>query len=84
MGLKSPGRRIFEILGRSGRRCFFDILGDRKKSAQSPEKSRKIGPKGQQTQKMSRPGGMRGASGEVRRGLEPLWVRQESGQEFET
>ena len=36
---KSPGRRIFEILGRSGRRCFFDVFGDWKKSAQNPEKS---------------------------------------------
>ena len=31
-----------------------------------------------------RPGGMRGAAREVRRGLEPLRVRQESGQEFKT
>ena len=37
---------------------------------------------GAKTTKMARPGGMRGASGEVRRGLEPLRVRQESGQEF--
>ena len=39
---------------------------------------------GAKTPKMARPGGMRGASGEVRRGLEPLRVRQESGQEFKT
>ena len=30
---------------------------------------------------VGRPGGMRGASGEVRRGLEPLRVRQDPGQE---
>ena len=39
---------------------------------------------GAKTSKMARPGGMRGASGEVRRGLEPLRVRQESGQELKT
>ena len=75
---KSSGRRIFEILGRSGRRCFIDVFGDRKKSAQNPEKSA-----GGATKRISglffgRPGGMCGAAGEVRRGSEPLRARQGS------
>jgi len=51
----------------------------------------KVGPKSGKIRKKASegrwaywPGGMRGASGEVRRGLEPLRVRQESGQEFKT
>ena len=65
----SPGPRIFEILARSGRRCFLNVFGNRKKSAQNLEKSA-----GGATKKVSglivgRPGGMRGAAGEVRRGL---------------
>ena len=40
---KSPGRQIFKILGRSGRRCFFGVFGDPKKSAQNPEKSDTLG-----------------------------------------
>ena len=40
---KSPRRQIFEILWRSGRRCFFDVFGDRKKSAQNPEKFDTLG-----------------------------------------
>ena len=80
---KSPGRRIFKILERSGRRCFFDVFGDQKKSAQNLEKSGKKPARGAKTTKIARPGGMREASGEVRRGLEPLRVRQES-QEFKT
>ena len=39
---KSSRRRIFEIFGRSGRRCFFNVFWDRKKSAQNPEKSLKM------------------------------------------
>ena len=65
---KSRGRRIFEILERSGRRCFFDVFWDRKKSAQNQKNPTPWARKGQQTCKMGRPGGMRGATGEVRRG----------------
>ena len=36
---KSPERRIFEILGRFRRRCFFDVFWDQKKSAPILEKS---------------------------------------------
>jgi hypothetical protein len=65
---KSPGGRIFEILGRFGRRCFFDDFWDRKKSAQNQKNPTPWARKGQQTCKMGRPGGMCGATGEVRRG----------------
>ena len=33
---------------------------------------------------LGRPGGMRGAAGEVRRGLEPFRARQDPGQESKT
>ncbi len=66
---KTVPRSFFEILERSGRMCFFDVSGDRKRSAQNPILWAETGAK---TIKIARPGGMRGASGEVRRGLEPL------------
>jgi len=68
---KSPGRWIFEILGRSGRRRFFNVFWDRKKSAQNPEKSAGGDKKKKSGLFWGRPGGMRGAAREVRRGPPP-------------
>ena len=65
---KSPGRRIFEILGRSGRRCFFDVFGDNKKSAKILKNPTLWFQRGVRVVISGRPGGMRGATGEVRRG----------------
>jgi hypothetical protein len=46
--LWAPRGPIFEILWRSGRKCFFDVFWDRKKSAQNPEKSDTLGQDGRQ------------------------------------
>jgi hypothetical protein len=59
---------IFEIFGRSGRRCFSKVFGNpknRRKIWKNPEKKKQGGA---DPGKITRPGGMRGASGEVRRG----------------
>jgi hypothetical protein len=47
---------------------FVDGFWDRKKSAQNPEKSKKMIQKEIDPPKIALPGGMRGASGEARRG----------------
>ena len=74
--------RFWGVLGGGVFSTFFGTGKSRPKIRKNPEKKQPA--RGQQTRKMGRPGGMRGASGEVRRGLEPLRVRQESGQESKT
>ena len=75
-----PDARFLRFWNVLGGGVFSTFLG----TGKSRPKIRKNRSKGTQTRKMGRPGGMRGASGEVRRGLEPLRVRQESGQESKT
>jgi len=65
---QSPQNRIFDIFGSSGRRCFFKVFGNKKnrpKIQTNPEKNQRGGTS---PTTIARPGGMRGASGEVRRG----------------
>ena len=73
--------RFWSVLGGGVFSTFFETGKSRPKIRKNPEKSQRGGA---WTTKIARPGGMCGASGEVRRGLEPLRVRQESGQEFKT
>ena len=73
--------RFGSVLGGGVFSTFFETGKSRPKIRKNPEKSQRGGAK---TPKMGRPGGMRGAAREVRRGLEPLRVRQESGQESKT
>jgi hypothetical protein len=62
----------------------FSRFLETKKIDPKSEQIRKKHRGGTVTSKIARPGGMRGASREVRSGVEPLRVRQESGQEFKT
>ena len=73
--------RFWSVLGGGVFSTFFETGKSRPKIRKNPILWAETGAK---TTKMARPGGMRGASGEVRRGLEPPWVRQESGQESKT
>ena len=73
--------RFWSVLGGGVFSTFFGTGKSRPKIWKNPILWAETGAK---TTKIARPGGMRGASGEVRRGLEPLRVRQESGQEFKT
>ena len=65
---KTIGDLIFETLGRFGRMLFFDDFLERKKSPNIWKNPILWAEMGAKTSKMARPGGMRGASGEVRRG----------------
>ena len=68
MDPKSKKKLIFEIFGYSGRNCFFKVFGDKKNLPQNRTKIEKKQRGSTGTCKIGRPGGMRGASGEVRRG----------------
>jgi hypothetical protein len=61
-------KHFFEIFGRSGRKYFSKVFGNKKNRPKiwiHPEKSQR-GSTSPTT--IAQPGGMRGASGEVRRG----------------
>ena len=73
--------RFWSVLGGGFFSTFFETGKSRPKIWKNPILWAEMGAK---TAKMARPGGMRGASGEVRRGLEPLRVRQDHGQESKT
>ena len=73
--------RFWGVLGGGVFSRFFGTGKSRSKIRKNPILWAETGAK---TTKIDRPGGMRGAAGEVRRGLEPLRVRQESGQESKT
>ena len=63
------------------KKMFFQGFWKEKKSGQNPEKKQRGGT---DPSKITRPGGMRGASGEVRRGWRPLRVRRDSDPEFQS
>ena len=79
-----PGIRFLRFCGVQGGSVFSTFFGTGKSQPKIRKNPILWAETGAWTTKIARPGGMRGAAGEVRRGLEPLRVRQDSGQEFKT
>ena len=79
-----PDANFFRFWGVLGGGVFSTFFVTGKSRPQIGKNPTLPAQRGHGTCKMGRPGGMRGATGEVRRGLEPLRVRQDPGQESKT
>ena len=77
---RRPGHHLYDF-DRFGDAPFFSVLGSGNKSAQNPEKSKTKVRKSPNPLILRRPGGMRGAAGEVRRGWRPIQFRSKFGFE---